>query len=368
MRIAINIAPLCKPRTGVAMFTYYTLRALSRIDTENTYMLYTNGAISLDFPLPPNFFIRPTQMPLPQFQLWFHFGLPVFLRRDKIDVFHGTNFLIPPIPSCKTVATIHDMSSILIPEQHKFFHTLSHRLFLKSSMRRADRLVAVSEFTKSEILRLFPQYEGKVFVAQEAAADEFHPINDTSLLDSVRRKHNLPERFFLSVGTLEPRKNITGILRAYAKVKDDIPHKLVVVGGRGWKYSAIFKLVRELGIEPDVMFTDYVSTAELPVIYNLAEFTVYPSFYEGFGLPPLESLACGTPVITSDRASLPEVVADAALLVNPDDVNDIAEAIARLGISTEERKKLSQKGLARAKLFSWEKTARETLEIYRSLT
>ncbi len=368
MRIAIDISPLCKSRTGVAMYTYYLVRALSRIDTENTYMLYTNGAVSLDFPLPPNFFIRPTQMPLPQFQLWFHFGLPVFLRRDKIDIFHGTNFLIPPMPGCKTVSTVHDLTSITMRSKHKLFHRISHGLFLKGSLRRADRLIAVSSFTASEIERLFPGYAKKTSVILEAASPEFVRIDDRRRLAAVRAKYSLPERFILFVGTLEPRKNIAGLLRAFASVHKGIPHKLVVVGGRGWKYSDIFDLVGELGIESSITFTDYVPSGDLPAIYNLAELMVYPSFFEGFGLPPLEAMACGTPVVTSNRSSIPEVVGDAAILVNPENTDEIAAGILRVLEDERVREALIEKGLERARLFTWEGCAAKTLAIYKSMT
>ncbi len=365
MRIAIDISTLCRSRTGVALFTYYTLRELTLIDNSNTYFLYVNKAVSLDFPLPPNFFIRPTQIPLPQFQLWFHIGLPMFLRSDKIDIFHGTNFLIPPFPGCKTVSTVHDLSSLVMPSQHKTFHRISHGLFLKNSMRRADAIIAVSEFTRSEISRLFPEMSDKTVVIHEAVSPEFRAIEDVALLRNISEKHGLPERFILFVGTLEPRKNIEGLMRAFAGIKGQIPHKLVIVGGRGWKFSGIFDLVKRLDIEDDIIFTDYVLAGDLPVIYNLADIFCYPSFYEGFGLPVLEAMACGTPVLTSNVSSLPEVAGNAALLFDPRSPEDIAERIIQLANNETLRAELSKAGLRRASEFSWADTAKKTLETYR---
>ncbi len=365
MRIGIDISPLCRSRTGVAMYGYYLVRYLTEIDRLNTYFLYINKPISLDFPLPSNFFIRPQQMPLPQFQAWFHLGLPVTFRRDRLDIFHSINFLIPPVPGCKTVSTVHDLSSLVIPGQHRLLHRLSHSLFLKSSLRRADRLIAVSQSTKDEIDRILPNCSNKTDVILEAAAPEFRPIENENFLKSIRQSYELPERFLLYVGTLEPRKNIEGLLLAYARVKDKIPHKLVVVGGRGWKYTPIFDVVKSNGMEEHVIFTGYITQKDLPALYNLADFFVYPSFYEGFGLPVMEAMSSRTAVITSNCSSLAEIAGDAALLVNPRDEDQIADAIVKLARDANLREDFARKGLTRSRSFSWTLTADRTLSLYR---
>ena len=367
MKIGIDISPLCKSRTGVAMYIYYLVRSLTEIDSKNTYFLYANKSISLDFPLPKNFFIRPAQIPLPQFQAWFHLGLPFLFRRDKLDIFHGSNFLIPHFAGCKTVSTVFDLSSIVLASQHKLFHRLSHMMFLRSSMKRASKLLAISEATRDEICRIFPQYSEKTITTLLAASPEFFPITEDSLLQKVQKKYKLPKRFILYVGTLEPRKNIFGLLQAFNKVKDKIPQKLVVAGGKGWKFSSIFDYIKQNSLEDSVVFTGYISQNDLPVLYSLAELFAYPSFYEGFGLPVIESMACGTPVITSNRSSLAEVAGDSALLIDPDSPNDIGEKLLNLSNDPDLRLKLTEAGLERAKCFSWKHTAQETLKVYQQL-
>ena len=364
MRIAIDFSPLAKTRTGIGTYTLNFLRALTKIDRINEYFLLAHRDFDPGFELPANF-VKPT--PRAEYSHstpWLILKLPRELRRLKIDIFHGTNFLIPPLTGCKTVDTIYDLSTLVMPGQHKFLHTLSHKMFLRNSLRRADRLIAISEFTKREIVRLFPQYEGKISVALGAVSPGFVPIDDNVLLENVRSKHHLPERFILFVGTLEPRKNISGLLRAYSSIRAQIPHRLVVVGGRGWKYSDVFDLIQKLDLSDSVLFTDYIPLEELPAVYSLAEIFCYPSFYEGFGLPVLEAMACGTPVVTSDITSLPEVAGDSALLADPASPEEIAEGLLTLAQNENLRENLSEKGKLRAKEFLWEKAAAATLEIY----
>jgi len=367
VRIAIDCSPLAKTRAGIGTYTFNLLRALTKIDRENEYFLLAHRDFDQGFELPANFVKPMPSVEFSQSTPWLILKLPRELRHLKIDIFHSTNFLIPPLTGCKTVDTIYDLSTLVMPGQHKFLHTLSHKLFFRSSLRRADRLIAISEFTKCEIIRLFPQYKDKISVALGAVVPEYRLIDDRSILGKVQKKYSLPERFILFVGTLEPRKNISGLLKAYSKVKSKIPHKLVVVGGKGWKYSSIFDLVKKLDLEQSIIFTDYVPAVELPVIYNLAEIFCYPSFYEGFGLPILEAMACGTPVITSDVTSLPEVAGDSALLADPALPEEIADRLLTLAQNENLRSKLAGMGLSRAAEFSWELTAKKTLEIYRQI-
>jgi glycosyltransferase involved in cell wall biosynthesis len=198
----------------------------------------------------------------------------------------------------------------------------------------------------------------------EAAQNNFKRIQVHKILNSIKQKYHLPDRFILFVGTLEPRKNIIRLLEAYARIKDKLPHKLVIAGTKGWLYQPIFEAVKRLSLRNNVIFLGYVDDGNLPALYNLADLFVYPSIYEGFGLPVLEAMACGIPVITSNVSSLPEVAGDAAVLVDPYNVKELAGAMKHVLTNASLRKQVINKGFQQAKNFSWKKCARETLKVY----
>jgi glycosyltransferase involved in cell wall biosynthesis len=229
-------------------------------------------------------------------------------------------------------------------------------------------IIAVSENTKKDILNFFPFLEEKkIRVIYEAADDHFTVIQDEKILAGCRQQYHLPPEFILCVGTLEPRKNLVTLLNAFSNVsqKKDIP--LVITGKKGWKYKEIFKTFSNLRLEKKVFFTGYVYQEDLPALYNLATVFVYPSIYEGFGLPPLEAMQCGCPVITSNVSSLPEIVGDAAIKVNPFSVKALEEAIYKLVSNPELRKDYIHTGLKQAEKFSWDKCAQETFQVYQEV-
>jgi glycosyltransferase involved in cell wall biosynthesis len=219
-------------------------------------------------------------------------------------------------------------------------------------------------------VRLFRISEKKIEVVYLGKSRDFQPITDKSSIDNFREKNNLKRDFILYVGTLEPRKNITGLINAYRLFKDMTPYlnyALVIGGGKGWMYSDIFELIEKLSLMNDVIFLGYVQDKELPILYNAAKLFVYPSLYEGFGLPVLEAMACGVPVITSNTSSLPEIVADAGIMLDPLDINALAKAMHNVLMDDSLRHSLIEKGLKRAENFSWEKTAAMTMNIYRKV-
>lgn len=298
---------------------------------------------------------------------WSYFGGPD-LRRvfPGVTLFHATEHLLPVIPGAASVFTLHDVAYLRFPQHHLLQNRLYLTLMLPRFLRRADRVICVSEFTRQDALRYYRLDPARVRVVPEGVEARFRPIADADALDAVRAKYRLPRRFILYVGTIEPRKNLGALLEAYAAVRAQAPEVgLVIAGGRGWLYEDFFGRLRASGLEPHVTLTGYVPDEDLPALLNCAEVFAYPSVFEGFGLPPLEAMACGLPVVCSDASSLPEVVGAAGVLLPPGDPRAWAEALARVLAEPAWRAELSARGLARARPFTWEAAARQTLDIYR---
>lgn len=299
--------------------------------------------------------------------LWEQTAQPWRILVDGLDVIHGLAYVLPIVAPCARVVTVHDLSFVRYPQAFRPFNRIYLQAMGRASVRRAHRVIADSESTRRDLIRLWRIDPGQVVVVPLGIEPEFTP-GEPDQVEAFRRRRGLPERYLLFVGTLEPRKNVTAVVEAFAawlrrSRRRDV--HLVIAGAKGWYYDAVFARVEALQVQDRVHFAGYVPAAELPDWYRGAEGFVYPSLYEGFGLPPLESMACGTPVITSNTSSLPEVVGDAAILVDPTDVEAIAEAMERLLSDPELRRQLREAGMARARLFSWERTARETVAAYR---
>ncbi|MDH4066569.1 MAG: glycosyltransferase family 4 protein, partial [Acidobacteriota bacterium] len=259
-----------------------------------------------------------------------------------------------------------DMSLRLHPSCHPVRRLVLNRPLMRAAIRGADAIVTVSHSARRDLLRLHPVDPERVTVVHEAASPAFRPVTDPARLDTVRRRHGLPARFVLYVGTIEPRKNLPRLLEAFARARrGGLPHRLVCVGPYGWASRDLAGHVVQLGLVDQVLFTGYVPFEDLPAIYSLADLFVFPSLYEGFGLPVVEAMACGTPVVTSASSSLAEIAGDAAMTVDPTSIDALAEAIGRLGRDADLRRALSALGLARAESFSWAQAAREMLAVYR---
>ncbi len=364
MRIGLEISPLAINASGIPNYIFRLLHGFASIDTENQYFLYTNRPVPFDLGLPGNFSTIILKKPLPRFQLWFQIELPLRLRKDGIDVFHGLFSRLPFVLPVPGVITVHDLSGYKMPRFHKrktHFTNLMYPFFVK----KASRIIAVSEFTAKELGSCLPEASGKTSVIHEAAPLEYSEVTDESELNRISQKYSLPRRFFLFLGTLEPRKNLPGLLEAFLREADSIPHSLVISGAIGWKTEEFFNNLKVSASKDKVKLTGFVDKEDIPALLSLAEVFIYPSLYEGFGLPILEAMACGTPVITSDAASMPEIAGDAALLVDPRSTESISNAISTLANDEEKRVLMRAKGLQRASEFSWEVTAERTLEVYR---
>ena len=289
---------------------------------------------------------------------------PIALRQAGVDLVHAPVNVGPLVQTCPVVVTVHDLSFRLYPETFRPAQRLYQSALARWTVRHAQQVIAVSESTRTDVVRHFGVPAERVAVVYNGVDDAFRPY-PAEVVEAFRREKGLPERFLLCVATLEPRKNIVRLLEALARVPGAPP--LVVCGGKGWYYDTIFATIERLGLSGRVHLPGYIPAAELPLWYNAASWFIYPSLYEGFGLPALQALACGTPSIVSRASALPEVVGDAAVLLDPLDVEAMAGTLAHAlddpGLATV----LRQKGPAQARRFSWARTAEETAAIYRAV-
>jgi glycosyltransferase involved in cell wall biosynthesis len=373
MRIGIDARSVLKQRTGVGNYTYNLIKNLSRIDRENSYILFYSHHKNVRSAIPkfdnPNFQSKFIRFPNKLLNLmWGTLRIPkIDWLVGEVDVYHSPNYNLNMLGKGKSLMTIHDLNFFAY-RKYSISSARWHYAFkIKSYARQVDAITVVSESTKREVLRYLEVPEAKVHVVYNGYSPIFRPLEQSENTRRILEKYNIKGKFILFVGTLEPRKNIQGLIRAYhqCKAKDDF--LLVLAGGKGWKYKHFFRLVENLKLENRVVFTWYVPDTELPALYNQASVFVYPSLYEGFGIPPLEAMACGLPVIVSNTTSMPEVVGDAGVYVDPNDVEQISHSIDTVLSDDQLRNSMKEKGLERAEGFSWEKTAREILGLYQKL-
>lgn len=366
-RIGMDGTPLLGQRSGVGYYTGNLLAALAHETPEWQYLLYSNrplrplepdlnGAVEIDSYFPQSRW------------LWMQMVLPRAIRRNPPQLFHFPNALAPLWQPSPFVLTIHDASLFVYGQYHPWARHLTVRLLLPLVARRADAIITVSHHARAELVRVLGLPPEKIHVVYEAAASHFAPVTDPARLAAVRHKYRLPETFLLYVGTLEPRKNLLRLARAVACLREegvDVP--LIMAGPQGWMMSDFQREVARLGMLDRIRYLGYLPLPDLPVLYSLATVFVFPSLYEGFGLPPLEAMACGTPVLTSNRSSLAEVCGDAACLVDPEDVASISDGLRCLLGDAALRAELSRRGRQRVQRFSWEHAARKTAAVYRQV-
>ncbi|MBI4789825.1 MAG: glycosyltransferase family 4 protein [Chloroflexi bacterium] len=374
MRIAIDLSPAIHQKAGLGRYARTLAEHLVAQDHANEYVAFAHGRFTADALSPELRALPRANVPLDarpwRMGVWLAHALGVSLDRalPRVDVFHATEHLLPPLKKAKTVFTLHDLIFRLFPEYHL---PLNH-WFLTNTMphflRRAGAIIAVSECTKRDAITNYQLPPDKITVIYEGVNPALKPITDPGCIAEARARYAKNLRFVLFLGTIEPRKNIPALLDALQVLRGrGLPHRLLIAGRKGWLYHGVFEHVRRTGMETEVDFLDHVPDEDLPALFAACDAFVFPSLYEGFGLPPLEAMACGAPVICSNTSSLPEVVGDAALLVNPRDVGEIAGAIERVVRDTALKNELRVKGLAQAAKFSWERAARETLSVYQRL-
>ena len=370
MHIGIDATALPQQPVGAGNYIIQLIRAFSRLGSAAQFTIFTQRhalpLLAVDERPGFKLVVLPDTSP-PLRLLWEQTAFPLLAAQHKLDLLHSLHYTLPLAYPGRCVVTFHDLTFFLFPHLHTLPKRYIFRLFIHLSRRKAAVIIANSESTRQDAIRLAHVPPGKIHTTLLGVTPDFHPESNPAMLQAVRQKYGLPERFLLFVGLLEPRKNLPALLQAFASLPTQQPPvKLVIVGRQGWMYQQTLALVHSLGLAQQVHFTGYVDQADLPRVYNLAEMAVYPSTYEGFGLPVLEAMACGTPVITTAVSSMPEIAGEAGLLVPPGDVPALAQAIQRLLSDPLERQRRSALGLARAASFTWERTALQTLAVYQN--
>ena len=370
MRVGLDGYPLCEPLTGVGHYTFELARALAHAHPADQFEL------TAPFDFHPSVVSRLAHQSLPNLSLvsrglksvrgrWWSFHLPRYLKRAKLDLFHGTNYELPLWNARRTVVTIHDLSALIYPEFHRQKLVRRMRLRLPVTAKLARAIITPTEAVRAEVCARLKAKPAKVSAIHEAPRASFQPV---ARIDSkiVRQRLGIEEDFLLFVGTLEPRKNLLTLLKAFAQIlrETNLRPRLVVAGGEGWLMDETFSAMCAEDVRPHLCLTGYLDDDDLRALYSSCRAFIYPSLYEGFGLPPLEAMACGAPVIAGRIAALQETLADAAILVDPLDVAELARAIVLLMKDGQRRDELVMKAHARVENFSWQEAARRTYEIY----
>jgi glycosyltransferase involved in cell wall biosynthesis len=370
LRIAIDAHAVGAKLGGNESYAVNLIEALAQIDSANHYTIYITTAEAREHFQGrwPNFKVRATLPHTPLIRI--PLTLSAELRKNPVDVLH-VQFTAPPFCPCPVVVSIHDLSFEHLPQTFKRRSRTQLRLTVRHSARRAARIISLSEHGRRDIIETYGITAERVSAIPLAAPSHFAPVQDNRELQRVRHNYGIDGDYILTVGSIQPRKNLARLVQAYASLRgnksaDKLP-KLVLVGKSGWLYDETLRALKETGVADTVVLTGYVPQEDLPALYSGALCFVYPSYFEGFGLPPLEAMKCGAPVIVGNKTSLPEVVADAALTVDPFDVEAIASAMQRVIESPALREELSIKGQARAETFDWRETARKTLAIYQEV-
>ena len=296
---------------------------------------------------------------------WDYFLLPSAIRKNRIDVMLFPKYVIPFFVNCRKIVVVHDLGFYLPFKIYPWHDIVYIRLMLKSSIKRADHIITVSQNTKRDIVRIIGVNENDVTVTYEAPNERYKEIDDERTLNKVKKKYDLNHPFIFNPSSCDLRKNVVRLLKAFKRIEKKIPHKLFITGRKPRRIREVNKVVNKLDIGERVRIQSRIPSEDMPALYNLADLCVYPSLYEGFGLPILEAMSCGCPVITSKTSSMPEVAGDAAILVNPNEEKEISEAMYEVLTNDELKSSLIRKGSIRVEKFSWERTAETTLEIFK---
>jgi glycosyltransferase involved in cell wall biosynthesis len=368
VHIAIDAHSVGTGLAGNETYAANLVEALAEVDGENRYTVYVTRAEALARfgGRWGNVEVRRTMPHTPLVRI--PLTLSAELRRRPVDLLH-VQYTSPPLAPCPVVVTIHDLSFEHIPETFKRRSRVQLRLTVRATARRAAHVIAPSEYTRRDLVETYGLDPARVSAIPLAVSPRFRPVEDAGELARVRERYGIAGEYVLAVGSIQPRKNLARLVRAYATLhrgrgRSNLP-QLVLVGKNAWLYGDTLRAIEEEGLGRCVLLTGYVSEGDLPALYTGALCFAYPSFYEGFGLPPLEAMSCGAPVLTGSLTSLPEVVGDAGLTVDPFDIDALADGLARLIDDDALRASLRERGLERARRFDWRDTARMTLQVYR---
>ncbi len=368
MRIGLDATALPPQPVGAGNYIIQLIRALSAMVVEEELVVFTQrrGPDLIDLPEDNSveWVIVEDRSPGSRL-IWEQTRFPKLIQKSGVDLLHSLHYTRPIRLPCASVVTFHDMTFFLYPE----LHTRARRMFfpqaIRINARKADALIAVSESTREDTIRLLGIPPEKIITTQLGVDPSFRPIIDAGEKRRIVEKYDLPEQFILYVGLIEPRKNLPMLISAYKRlIERDMEFKLILVGRYGWMHEQVLNQIENLELETMIQLIGYVPQEDLALVYNLSSLFVYPTVYEGFGLPVLEAMACGIPVVTTDISSLPEIVGEAGILTPVNDVEALYEGIV-LGLNdTDLRQKLVHKGQLRAAKFSWERTAQLTMQVY----
>ena len=375
MRIGLEITAAVQQSGGIGRYVREMLSALSDIDQSNQYRLFyasKNRSNHTVLDLPENFRVR--QLPVNDIwlaRIWqrIRLPLPVELITGSLDIYHSPDFTLPPtLSDIPTLLTVHDLSFLRTPESAAPGLRGYLEVAVKRSVKLATHVLADSQSTKDDLIELYATPEDKITVLYAGVSSAFHPVTDSNQLMKVRKHYKLGEKpFVLSVGTLQPRKNHVTLIKAFEQALSDSEYNLVLAGGQGWSYEEVHELVRSRGLQHRVLFPGFVADEDLSALYSSADVMAFPSLYEGFGLPVLEAMACGVPVLASNTSCLPEVAGGAAVFVNPKNVEAMSDALLKLVSNVDLRKTLREKGFERVEQFSWQSSVVKLLGVYRDL-
>lgn len=364
MLIGYEASALQGCKSGVGYYAENLLAGMMEVAPQHDYLLFSNRQINSPWASLPRERIYNGRY-FPVRLAWMQGVLPGTLRQVQPDLCHFPNYLAPIATSCPYVVTIHDMTLFITPRLHRWKKLLLDRTLIPLVARRAEAIVTVSKSARDDIVRLLKVPGDKVHVVMNAVSPAFQRIEDPNQIEEVRARYDLQVPYILYVGNIEPRKNLVRLIDAFAQLKKaGLPHKLVMVGQSGWHCEPIYAEVERQGLKSEVLFTGYVPFEDLPSLYSGAAAMAFPSIYEGFGLPVLEAMACGTPVVTSRTSGLAEVADGAAMLVDPLSVDEIASALYKVCTQPELANDLRTLGSARASTFTWQHAACTTLDVY----
>jgi glycosyltransferase involved in cell wall biosynthesis len=366
MKIGIDIRETVHEKAGKGCYTAHLVEDILKMDNKNKYLLYSDCPVSLY-----KGFINAELKIINKKGLKWHTTVLKDLYNEKCDIFFApTSYIIPALhkpKKLKVVMTVHDLVAFLFSDKHNKKAVLTEKATIKKALKKAAKVLAVSKNTQNDLMKRFKVSNDLIDIVPNAASDIFEPIPREIYEHFVMQK-DIPEKFIFTAGTLEPRKNFPVLFKAFAKVLKEFPdYELLVAGKKGWMFREIFETQAKLGLDGKVKFLDYVPERDLVYLYNLATLFVYPSLYEGFGIPPLEAMKCGCPVVTSNISSLPEVVGDAAIKIDPNDNEALADAMISILRNDALRKDLIKKGFKQSKKYSWKLSARKFLDIIKSL-
>ena len=370
MHIAIDAHSVGAKLGGNETYAVNLIEALAEIDQSNHYTLYVTKpeAIERFTNRWANFSVRQTlpHTPLVRIPL----TLVRELRRHPVDVLH-VQYTAPPFAPCPVVSTIHDLAFEHLPETFNRRSWMQLRFTVRRTARRAAHIITVSEYSRQDISKTYGIAPEQITVTPEAAAPHFAPVTTESELKRVRKSYGIQRDYILSLCSIQPRKNLVRLIEAYSDLRQahqDVPlPQLVLAGKKGWLESEIFRSAERSPFKSDILFTGYVPENDLPALYSAAICFAYPSYFEGFGLPVLEAMQCGTPVIAANRTSLPEIVGDTGILFDPFSKEELSRALALLVNDASVRDSLRLQGIERAKGFNWSITARSTLQVYEEI-